>query len=329
MVWITSRNKSGSRKWAAAFLLLLALSLSNVGCKKDGADKKGLRLSGIEKLNAGDYAGAVTDFDQAIQASKGKVGAFEMDVLKYRAEAEYRLGDYGAAAHTYDVLLEVDGEGMEYFYQNAVMKALSGDTDGALAAYAEGVRLEKEGDKKNGLSDLFGFLGDKTSKEPETSSSASPSAQGNEEAAFQDLSVQTAHTGSFGRREALAAVGNACLEAGREEEARKLFDTAIEEGAAGPEVLFNMGMAYLENQQYAEALDAFESAIWRGTGSGSGETPADPQTAKVVRESRFNQAVIYEYQGLYKNALEAFEAYVAEYGPDEAAQREITFLQTR
>ncbi|MCI8948620.1 MAG: tetratricopeptide repeat protein [Lachnospiraceae bacterium] len=325
---IRLRKGSGKRKWAAVLIVLLVWSVSAAGCKKDGTDKKELRLSGIEKLNAGDYAGAVTDFDQAIQTSKGKVGSFEMDVLKYRAEAEYMLGDYGAAAHTYDVLLEVDGEEMEYFYQNAVMKALSGDIDGALAAYGDGVRLEKEGSKKSGLSSLFGLLDKEPSKESQAASAETSSPQG-KEAGDSKEQEKGSHTGSFGRREALMAVGNACLEAGREEEAKKLFDAAMEEGAAGPEVYFNMGMSFLENQQYTEALDAFESAILRGTGSGLGEMPADPQTAKLVREARFNQAVIYEYQGLYKNALEAFEAYVAEYGPDEAAQREITFLQTR
>ena len=38
----------------------------------------------------------------------------ELDILKYRAEAEYKIGDYRAAAHTYDVLSQVDGEKPEY-----------------------------------------------------------------------------------------------------------------------------------------------------------------------------------------------------------------------
>ena len=56
-------------------------------------DRYTLRLSGIEKMDQGDYAGAIIDFEAAILASSGRVGEFEEDVLKYRAEAEYALAD--------------------------------------------------------------------------------------------------------------------------------------------------------------------------------------------------------------------------------------------
>ena len=42
--------------------------------------------------------------------------AFEIDVLKYRGEAEFLLGDYGAAAYTYDTLAKVDKPRAEYYY---------------------------------------------------------------------------------------------------------------------------------------------------------------------------------------------------------------------
>ena len=41
------------------------------------------------------------------------------------------------------------------------------------------------------------------------------------------------------------------------------------------------------------------------------------------------QAAAYEYMSQYEKALELFQAYEAAYGPDEAAQKEITFLSTR
>ena len=95
-------------------------------------------------MGLGDYAGGGGRFDGQVQMPGGKIGEFEIDVLKYRAEAEYKLGDYGAAAHTYDVLLEVDKEQPEYFYRSALTKALSGDAQGALDHYLEGVELEKK-----------------------------------------------------------------------------------------------------------------------------------------------------------------------------------------
>lgn len=258
-------------------------------------------MAGIEKLDAGDYSGAVMEFDAAIQASTGKVGAFEIDVLKYRAEAEYMLKDYQAAAHTYDVLLQVDQKEPEYLYLDAAMKALGGDTDGALEAYREGVELEQK---------AVGKENKKTDKE---------SGRENDQ---QEASGETA---GFGRMEALTAVGEACLQDGRQEEVSALYDEAVQDGAAGPSVFNSMGLTYMEAGQYQEALECFDRAVQAGNGQGTDGAVTDP----AVQNARFNQAVVYEYQGRYQEALQAFQSYVSQFGPDEAAQKEITFLQTR
>ncbi|MDO5349758.1 MAG: tetratricopeptide repeat protein [Lachnospiraceae bacterium] len=295
---IKGKPKGRAVLWAA---VLAAAVLSLGGCKEKGPDKQELRMAGIEKLDAGDYSGAIIEFDAAIQASTGKVGAFEIDVLKYRAEAEYMLKDYQAAAHTYDVLLQVDKKEPEYLYLDAAMKALGGDTDGALEAYREGVELEqKAGGKGN----------KKTDKE---------SGKENDQ---QEASGETA---GFGRTEALTAVGEACLQDGRQEEVSALYDEAVQDGAAGPSVFNSMGLTYMEAGQYQEALECFDRAIQAGNGQGTDGAGTDP----AVRNARFNQAVVYEYQGRYQEALQAFQSYVSQFGPDEAAQKEITFLQTR
>ena len=84
--------------------LLLGVSLA-AGCQGTDPAREQFRLDGIAQMEQGDYEGAIASFDEAIAHSDGRVGDFELDVLKYRGEAEYKLGDYPAAAHTYDVLL--------------------------------------------------------------------------------------------------------------------------------------------------------------------------------------------------------------------------------
>ena len=56
--------------------------------------KRQYRQEGIEKLEAGDYGGAIEVLDQALEKSGKKAVAFNADVLKYRAEAEMKLRDY-------------------------------------------------------------------------------------------------------------------------------------------------------------------------------------------------------------------------------------------
>jgi tetratricopeptide (TPR) repeat protein len=283
MVKIMNR-KNKKRQAIVLRILVLLCILALSGCGKNNKEREELRMSGITKMDAGDYAGAAQDFEAAIQASSGRVGSFEIDVLKYRAEAEYKLGDYGAAAHTYDVLLEVDREQPEYFYRSALTKALSGDAQGALDHYLEGVELEKKKPIESGL----------------------------------------------GRQDVLAAVGEACMDAGFTEEADSLYEQAVKDGVAGPAVFNEMGLALMEsakameegdeqNAEFERAVEYFRQAVQ------AGKDKNDP----AVKAARFNEAVVYELQYRYARALETFQTYVADYGADEAAQKEILFLQTR
>ena len=315
----------------AGFLLLREKPGENVSLASSGAisqeaeslaeagDKYQLRLAGIEKLNQGDYAEAIVDFEAAILASKGRVGEFETDVLKYRAEAEYMLRDYAAAAHTYQILTQLDGESAEYSYREALSLALAGDAQGSLAAYEKGVSLEEK---------------------------------------EKDLSI--------GRSEVLAEVGKALTDAGLSQDADAIYQAAIQDGSAGPEVFNRMGMGFMETEQYEQALECFEQAITAGKSaaigqaaeertsagqsvkdnsgagqtaednSGVGQTSGNPsgvgssaESGLALKEASFNRAAALEYLGRYEEALAAFREYTSAYGPDEAAQKEITFLETR
>lgn len=237
------------------------------------SDRYTLRLEGIEKMEQGDYSGALLDFEAAILTSGGRAGAFELDVLAYRAEAEYLLEDYAAAAHTYQLLVQLDGESAEYRYREALSLALAGDAEGSLAAYQQAVLLEEE-------------EGD-------------------------DLSIR--------RSDVLVTVGKALTDAGLSEEADAIYQEAIRDGSAGAAVYNRMGIDFLEAEQYEEALTCFETAL-------ADESGEDEQ---ALKQAAFNRAAALEYLGRYAEALTAFREYVNDYGADEAAQKEITFLESR
>ena len=95
---------SGGQKDGGNLAALFLLS----GCGSVTEEMKTGRTEGIALLESGDYEGAVSRFDEVIsQASR--VTDFELDVLKYRAEAELKLEDYQAAAYTYGILIRSDG----------------------------------------------------------------------------------------------------------------------------------------------------------------------------------------------------------------------------
>lgn len=52
---------------------------------------------GLACLESQDYAQAITEFDDAIALTHGRIGTFESQMMLYRAEAQYRSGDYQSA----------------------------------------------------------------------------------------------------------------------------------------------------------------------------------------------------------------------------------------
>ncbi|MBE5972847.1 MAG: hypothetical protein E7246_10080, partial [Lachnoclostridium sp.] len=130
-------------KSKAAILCLSAVLLAACGGVTE--EMTAARESAIARMESGDYEGAVAAFNDLVAEAKS-VTEFELDILKYRAEAEYKLGDYAAAAYTYDILNQVDEERTEYCYFGAMSLAKSGDLTGAKELLEEGKALDMEAD---------------------------------------------------------------------------------------------------------------------------------------------------------------------------------------
>ena len=81
-------------------------------CSRGAAWLRGQRQEyaeqGLAYLESQDYAQAVTAFDDAIALAHGRIGAFESQMLLYRAEAQYRSGDYQSALASYETLYAKD-----------------------------------------------------------------------------------------------------------------------------------------------------------------------------------------------------------------------------
>lgn len=113
----------------AAVLCLATMMLTACG----GVSEEMLeaRTAAIALMESGDYEGAVEAFNQLVEEATS-VSEFELDILKYRAEAEYLLGDYAAAAHTYQILIEVDQDRPEYRYYASMAEAEGYREDGMI-----------------------------------------------------------------------------------------------------------------------------------------------------------------------------------------------------
>ena len=83
-------------------------------CGRKTKKEKELREQAIGFMGNGDYGAAIARFNEALSMQDSHYGKLEMDILKYRAEAEIRNGDYAAADSTYAKLIEFEGESADY-----------------------------------------------------------------------------------------------------------------------------------------------------------------------------------------------------------------------
>lgn len=264
------KNKKITVTLACAGLTISLLT----GCGGTSKEQKEARTAGITALEAGDYAGAIQKFDQAISADSGKAGSFEIDVLKYRGEAEYELGDYEAAAHTYEILMQVDKERPEYMYLQTM-------------AWSSQI-IDTQADEAGKL---------QTAVDVYTKAYA------------EDHKAQGAET-------AMILLGTALENQGRSQDAMNMYQQAMDAGKPSAELYNHMGICMLGEKKYEEAMNYFQQGITLNDES-------------QMADLKYNEAVVYEFQGDFAKALELFQSYVTTYGSNEEAEREIAFLQSR
>lgn len=268
-------------RWRAAAAFLLAAFLT-AGCA-DSKEKYEFREAGIAQLDAGNYEEAIASFEEAIAHSNGLVGDFEIDVLKYRAEAEYKSGDPAASAYTYDVLCQAEEERPEYRIRSCMMNSLAGKVDLAMEDYEKILALEAKAVEK----------------------ANSPVKQ---EAESDD---------SFGElEEAIAALGQALIEAERYDDAVALCESRTAVGAGSAELYNQLGLALMNLGQYDQALEYLERGIQSGDEA-------------VMPKLLYNQAAVYEKKLDFARALELLEEYASQYGTTPEVEKELAFLRTR
>lgn len=235
--------KQWKKKAAVLFLIPCLLS----GCSGVTKEAAASRENGIALLEAGDYEGAIGEFESIIEQT-GKVTAFELDVLKYRAEAEYGLKDYSAAAHTYDILSQIDEKSAEYCYLGALSLAKAGALTEAFARLEEGKALDAALEKP-GYGEAMAALGE------------AYLAAGDKETAdgiYEELIASgKADTEIYNR------LMTAEMKQGNYEEALRLsgLGQALSDEKALKELMFNEAVCYEYLGQYEKALSLFQAYI--------------------------------------------------------------------
>ena len=294
--------------------ILLATAMMLSGCQ-GSSEKYTFRDTGIEQLNAGSYGEAIQSFDSALEKSDGLVGTFEVDVLKYRAEAEYKAEDYAAAAHTYEILSQVDEARPEYVDRQNMLYIKAGELDKAMEAYqaAYGPDAGKnEADGKGGgdSADNKDGKNGKKDADKENGTDGGDANNGTGSAGGGDTAAVS------GQVTVLLSRGQALTEAERFDDARTLYQQAIDDGIRSDELYNRMGLCEMEAGDLDMALSYFDAGM---------QLPDEGARQKIL----YNRAAVYEQKQDFATALELLETYAATYGSTPEVDREIIFLKSR
>ncbi|MDO4295203.1 MAG: tetratricopeptide repeat protein [bacterium] len=251
------------RKRIAALLLLCTLLTASAGCTSK-LSKQDYRMAGIEAMEAGSYEEAVTQFDEAIAHSNGFVGKFELDVLKYRGEAEFRMGDYASAAETYETLLEADGKRAEYWYALCMSEAKLGEVDAALAAFSSGQEMDA---KASGADEALWILGDSLVEQQREEEALSlyeqVLASGEVSAAlYNRLGLCYLEAAAYDRALECFTSGLEAVDAEENEKVDRTGDETETEGAGlQQQLLFNQAVAYEFAGDFQTARERMEAYV--------------------------------------------------------------------
>lgn len=292
--------------WAICIFLagLIAVGTFQLVAHMTTSKKRQFRTEGIEKLEAGDYAGAIGSFDAALEKSGRGADDFNRDVLLYRADAEFLLKDYNAAVHTYDLLLEMKPDTPEYMYRQSSCYARLGDTDNAVKRYQEAEALDKKDKPVPGRQEALLAAG-----------SACVDAKEYDKAMvlYEDALKDGMEHGEIYNQMGLCQM------------AAKDYQSAYDSFDKGYQVTAAAQAAALQEKEGKTGKEADKK---EAGDDDAGVAEADG-FRELLKELSYNRAAACEHLQQYDKALALFQDFIKEFGSNEDAEHEIAFLKTR
>ena len=94
---------------------------------------------GVEKSDAKDYAGALVNFDKAIELNPEYLRAYYE-----RSRAQFYLGDYDSGIASLTQIIKIDPEDADAYYGRGTVKVLFGDYTAAIVDFDKAIELEAQ-----------------------------------------------------------------------------------------------------------------------------------------------------------------------------------------
>lgn len=327
-----NRNPEYYTNLAMAYVALGDYEAAKKTCDQaislDDEYKMAYRQKGIACLKNGEYEESLTWFQKELESTDGRVTSAEFDVLKYRAEAELALGDFEAAVETYSILIDVEGKPVENYYLRGNAYAMSGNIEAATADFDKAI--EKSGSDYALYWNIYNSLSQEGADEQaqkylnaalllSDEKDTAHKYRGMFKYVLGDYSSAITELVAYEKKddiEALQYLGMTYEALGDTGNAYQIYEEVLALDATNKSMLNQMAVYFMNKGDYTTALDYINCGL-------------QVEGSESHKELCYNAAIVHEYLLDFETARELMQAYVDAYGADEAAQRELNFLNTR
>lgn len=285
------------------------------------------RGSGIVKLRTGDYQGAIDDLTSALNDEKlGK--SDRKDILEYRAAAELKAELYDQAMADCQTLAEdYSMDGNVYYLTGCVALSMDSYDEAASnfseaygedATYEMALQIYEAYLEHDMEADGTRYLDAALKTEPKSGDDYCERGKvyyymEDYDNAIKELTEAVNKNSS----EAMLLLGQVYMAQGDNSNARTFYQQYIDADGEDPAKGYN-GLVLCDI-----AEGSYDSAL-QNISQGLGDASSDE-----MKDLLFNEIVVYEKQMDFATALSKAQAYVDMFKDDQAAAKELTFLQSR
>ena len=316
------------RKRIISLILTIYTAISLTGCTKYNEAEISLRDEGIAAMESGDYEGAIDLFNQALAKSIGKVTDLELDINYYKAAAQNSSGAFEDAIKTYTYLIRYDSNNYEAYFLRGSLYAGEGEIGEAITDYDAAIAV----DKKNYLLyieiyenlDALGYTDHGLVYLNDALNISDKSPEG---LYYKGRIYYMLGQPDEARTNLQAAVDKDIMEAKlylaklyQDEGDYTTAQSLLEEYATSENVtsgaLAALGDIEMENGNYENALNYYQAGLTL-------------ESIDNMPELLKGQVAALEKLDRYSEARDVLTQYLEKYPGDEAAEKELIFLQTR
>lgn len=294
----------------------------------NGEDKElTYRGEGLAYMGLTMYKEAVDSFLKAFSYCNGKTSALEFDMNYYLATAYAKLEQYQQAEEVYTAILDMQPKETDAWFLRGCVRLKQNQKDAAILDFEKAMSFKP--DDIDLIVDVYQALAEQNLGEEGKvylqnvmdgqKSKISDFNLGKISFYLEDYENARIHLDSAlngNDAEAILLLGQTYEALGDLNYASVVYNTYLEKNTPDVEILNRLGVCKMKQENYEEALQAFNTAI-------------EIQPNSIVQTLKFNQIVANEYLGKFDTAKSLMGDYLNNYPNDTAANREYAFLQTR